>query len=405
MAFNSKYNLKNILTVMIWAIIGSGTVVLLVAAIEKRNNQRCAGIEIKITGVQNNFFIDKKDVISVLQKTNGGRLEKMPLHSIDLATMETGLQKSQWIKSVEIFFDNNNVLEVRIKEREPIARIFTTSGASFYLDSSLTRLPLSDKFSPRLPVFTDFPTEVLVLSKADSNLAKEIRTLSQFINANPFWMAQIDQVDISTNRTFELIPKLGTQVIHFGNAENYQEKFNNLFCFYKQVLTKLGWTHYSAIDVQFKGQVVGVRRGANEIKIDSLRSVQIMKALIEDAQKHTNDSTNIQLDQPADDNNINYSREIENAPDEDVKVNAINNNKEHDPVTPIPVPEKPKSDNQARWPSGSTKRDALISHSSSVEKPNPDPLKSKDVKQTTIPKDGGKNKKIPKAVMPPKTEY
>ncbi len=115
-------------------------------------------------------------------------------------------------------------------------------------------------------------------------------------------MAQIDQVDISPNRSFDLIPKLGDQVIHFGDAENCEEKFNNLLCFYKQVLTKLGWTHYTAIDVQFKGQVVGVRRGANEIKMDSLRSVQIMKALIADAQQHTNDSTNIQLDQPAEDN-------------------------------------------------------------------------------------------------------
>ena len=310
MSIKSKYTIKKILVAMIWIVIGSGTVVLLVAAIEKRNNERCAGIEIEITGVQNNFFIDKKDVISILQKTNGGKLEKMPLHAIDLAAMETELQKSQWIKNAELFFDNNNVLQVRITEREPIARIFTTSGSSFYIDSSLAQAcHLSDKFSPRLPVFTDFPTDAIVLSKQDSNLIKDIRTLSQFINANPFWMAQIDQVDISSNRTFDLIPKLGNQVIHFGNAENCQQKFNNLLCFYKQVLTKLGWTHYSAIDVQFKGQVVGVRRGANEIKMDSLRSVQIMKALIADAQKHTNDSTNIQLDQPADDNsNINSSQ-------------------------------------------------------------------------------------------------
>ena len=32
-------------------------------------------------------------------------------------------------------------------------------------------------------------------------------------------MAQIDQVDISPNRTFDLIPKLGNQVIRFGDAE------------------------------------------------------------------------------------------------------------------------------------------------------------------------------------------
>jgi cell division protein FtsQ len=401
MSISSKYTIKKILVAVIWLIIGSGTIVLLVAAIEKRNNERCARIDIRISGVQNNFFIDKKDVLSILEKTNAGKLEKMPLHSIDLSFMETELQKSQWIKNAELFFDNNNVLEVRITEREPIARIFTASGSSFYIDSSLTRLPLSDKFSPRLPVFTDFPTDVIVLSKQDSNLIKNIRTLSQFINANPFWMAQIDQVDISSNRGFDLIPKLGDHVIHFGDAENCGQKFNNLLCFYKQVLTKLGWTRYSAIDVQFKDQVVGVRKGANEIKMDSLRSVQIMKALIAEAQQHTNDSTNIQLDQPADDNsNINSSREIDNAPDEDVKINSNSYNNTHVPVTPIHVPDKPAHNDQSP-----ARKNALTTNSSSVEKPNPNPVKSKIVKQSTDLKDAEKIKKIPKAVMPSKTDY
>jgi cell division protein FtsQ len=400
MSINSKYKLKKILVVMIWIIIGSGTVVLLVAAIERRNNERCAGVEIEISGVQNNFFIDKKEVISLLEKTNGGKLEKVPLHAIDLAAMETELQKSRWIKKAEIFFDNNNVLEVRIKEREPIARVFTSSGLSFYLDSSLTRLPLSDKFSPRLPVFTNFPTDAITLSKADSNLSRDIRTLSQFINSNPFWMAQIDQIDISSNRTFNLIPKLGNQVIHFGNAENYEQKFSNLLCFYKQVLTKLGWAHYSELSVQFNGQVVAVRRGANEIKMDSLRSVQIMKALIADAQKHTDDSTNIQLVQPADDNSgINTSKEVENIPDEDSKKNVREDDKDPVPV-PIKVPEKPTSNIQRP-----TKKNAVTSNSSSIEKPNPDPSKSKNVKPTGNSKDGEKIKRIPKAVMPPKTDY
>jgi len=400
MSINSKYKFKKILAAMIWIIIGSGTIVLLVAAIERRNNERCSRINIEITGVQNNFFIDKKDVISILEKTNSGKLEKMQVHAIDLAMMEAELQKSKWIKKAELFFDNNNVLQVRITEREPIARIFTTSGMSFYLDSSLTRLPLSDKFSPRLPVFTDFPTDVMVLSKQDSNLIKEIKTLSQFINTNSFWMAQIDQVDILPNRSFELIPKLGNQVIRFGGAENCEQKFNNLLCFYKQVLTKIGWSHYSVIDVQYNGQVVGVRRGANEIKMDSLRSIQIMKALIEEAQKHTNDSTNIQLDQPADDDNINTSREIESAPDENMKINTSNNNKERVAVAPIHVPEKPTSGSKS-----ATKKNALTIHSSSVEKPNPAPLKSKIAKQQGNQKGDEKNKQIPKAVMPRKTDY
>ncbi len=53
---------------MVWVLLGSGTVVLLIAAITKKNNEHCAKIEIDITGVQNNFFIDKKDVLDILAK-------------------------------------------------------------------------------------------------------------------------------------------------------------------------------------------------------------------------------------------------------------------------------------------------------------------------------------------------
>ena len=175
MAVNSKYKLIKILTGLVWIFLSSGTIVLLVAAITKRNNEHCLKTNITISGVQNNFFIDKKDVIEIIQKTNGGKLENKSIHDIDLASMEIALQKDQWIKKAELFFDNNNVLQVRVSEREPVARIFTSSGASFYMDSSLKRLPLSDKFSARLPVFTNFPTDLMVLTKKDSNLLKQIK--------------------------------------------------------------------------------------------------------------------------------------------------------------------------------------------------------------------------------------
>jgi cell division protein FtsQ len=395
----NKHIFKKILVAMVWILLSSGIIVLLIAAITRRNNQHCTGINIKIEGVQNNFFVDKKEVINVLQKTNGGKLEKKPLHSIDLALMETELQKSKWIKKAELFFDNNNVLEVRISEREPIARIFTTSGLSFYLDSSLTRLPLSDKFSARLPVFTNFPTDVIVLSKEDSNLIKDIRILGEFIEANPFWMAQIDQVDISANRTFDLIPKLGNQIIHFGNAENYQEKFNNLLCFYKQVLSKKGWDQYSSLDVQFKRQIVAVRRDAREIKTDSLRSVQIMKELIAEAQKNTNDSGNIQLEQHEDNNSIiNGSKETEDIPDENVKQNQPQNVETSGSLTPIHVPEKPVTKNPAE------KKNISANHPSFNEKPNPAHVKKQNAKKV-ISKLPETVKRKPKAVMPSKSDY
>src|SRR5690348_1498136 len=316
----NKYIFKKILVAMIWIMMGAGIVVLLIAAISKRNNERCTDIDVQISGVQNNFFIDKKEVLKILHNVSGGIIKTKPVHAIDLATMENQLKKVPWIEDAQLYFDNNDVLRVSIKEREPIARIFTTTGQSFYIDSSLKRLPLSDKFSPMVPVFTSFPGDAVKWSKQDSELINDIKTFSQFIAVNPFWMAQIDQVDITSNNEFDLIPKLGNSIIHFGDAENCAQKFNNLMCFYKQVLTKMGWDHYAAIDAQFSGQIVAVRKDAGEVKADSLKSVQIMKQMIEEAQKQSNDSTKVQLDQGTDDgNDINASHEEESAPREDVE--------------------------------------------------------------------------------------
>lgn len=378
---------------MIWIMMGAGIVVLLIAAISKRNNERCTDIDIQISGVQNNFFIDKKEVLKILHNVSGGIIKTKPVHAIDLATMENQLKKVPWIEDAQLYFDNNDVLRVSIKEREPIARIFTTTGQSFYIDSSLKRLPLSDKFSPMVPVFTSFPGDAVKWSKQDSELINDIKTFSQFIAVNPFWMAQIDQVDITSNNEFDLIPKLGNSIIHFGDAENCAQKFNNLMCFYKQVLTKMGWDHYAAIDAQFSGQIVAVRKDAGEVKADSLKSVQIMKQMIEDAQKQSNDSTKVQLDQGTDDgNDINASHEEESAPREDVEKAGPNKGS----VTPIHVPEKPTSGHES-----SVNPKSQSANSSSDEKPNPAPAKTKDVKQVNT-KNEKENKRIPKAIMPPK---
>jgi cell division protein FtsQ len=317
MAILKKYHFYQILAQVFWLLIATGTVTLLVAAITKKRNDKCSGIHIHISGVKSHYFIDQEDVINSLQSKNKGNIEHCALRDIDLAAMEKILQKNKWIQKAELFFDNNNILQVKIAEREPVARIFTTSGASFYIDSSILRLPLSEKFSPRLPVFTSFPTDVKVLTRKDSGLLEQIRDIGEIINGDAFWMAQIEQIDITPEREFEIIPKIGRQLILFGDGSRYREKFQKLLVYYKQVAPNVGWNTYAAINLKYKEQVVGVRRDAKEIKADSLRTVQIMKSIIANAQKSMNDTTTIQLVQPAESSNIiNIPRHTEVIPEE-----------------------------------------------------------------------------------------
>ncbi len=408
MAEKRTYTFRKFIAIAIWIILGSVTVLLLVAAIDRKNNDHIARVDIHISGVQNNYFIDKKDVLAILQKTNGQKLENTNAGKLNLSQMENALSKQPWVKNAEMFFDNNNVLQVKITEREPIARIFTVSGASFYIDSSLARLPLSSKFSARLPVFTSFPTDVKVLTKSDSSLLSDVKMMSEFINAHPFWMAQIDQVDITSARTFELTPKLGNQLIRFGGAGNCEQKFNKLLAFYKQVQTKIGWNKYSVIDVQFMNQVIGVNRDKSEIKSDSLRSVQIMKGIIEEAKKNTNDSTKIQLPQPAEVNNdkISSSPVLEYVPNETEVEGKIQEKKSSETNITVAPPHDPVKSEKKEVPSA---KKTVNTHPSSDERPSPthtnDPLVKKEAGKKEEKKPAAEIKRVPKAVMPQKSDY
>ena len=407
MSDKKRYNIKKMLVNAIWVVLGTGTVVLLVAAINKKDSNHCKAVEITIKGVQNNFFIDKNDVIQMLEKMSYGRLKGETITAFNLAGMEAILKKNEWIKNAELYFDNNDVLRINIMEREPIARIFNSSGNSFYIDSSITPLSLSTKFSARLPVFTSFPNDGKSFSRADSNLLYEIKNISLFLLQSPFWMAQIEQVDINPNRSFEMIPKIGNQIIVFGSGENYEDKFNNLLIFYKNVQSKVGWNKYSTLNVSYKNQVIGLKRDAKEIKMDSLRAIQVMKLLVANAQRQANDSSNnIQLVQPKDDNSIPFAHPQDDKLSGAETITNLNDSAaKQNPVITAPVVIKPsfpiatisnnKNVSKSQFPNNKT---------NSNEKP--DPIFIKDpITKPTIKKPLGVPNKQPKAVMQPKNDY
>ncbi|HWK02840.1 MAG TPA: hypothetical protein VNS58_04385 [Puia sp.] len=281
----AKVSIRKIFVVMFWCIAGAGVLVLLVAAIKYRNNKTCKGYKIEISGPSGALFIGKKEINDLLASAGAGQWKDRPTQSFDLRRMESVLEKNVWIRDAQLFFDNNGVLEVKVIEREPAARIFTESGNSFYIDSSGVQLPLSDKLPVKLPVFTDYPAPGIRLHGKDSLLTVQIRQLSAFIRNDSFWMAQIAQIAITSDRGFELVPMIGNHLIEFGDGEDYQQKFHRLFIFYKEVLSRTGFDKYSRIDVAYAGQVVGTKKGSEGTRFDSLQGMKNIQQMIRSAQQ------------------------------------------------------------------------------------------------------------------------
>jgi cell division protein FtsQ len=253
-----KQHIRKILFLSVWLGMGAGLCVLLVAAIRERNHKTCKGYEIEIKGSADKWFIDKKEIGDLL--TGGTAIKGKTIKQIELSKIEARLENNPWIKNAELFFDNSQLLKVRIEERQPFARVFTVTGNSFYIDSSGDYLPLSDKFTARLPVFTGFPSDKQHLSKADSVLMQQVKQVSIYLSANPFWMAQIAQVDITPDRNFEMVPTIGHHIIVFGDGTDCEQKFRRLMIFYQQVLSKTGMDMYEQVNVQYAKQVIGTKK-------------------------------------------------------------------------------------------------------------------------------------------------
>lgn len=270
--------IKKIFFIAFWLCIAAGMFTLLMAAISTKNKDRCSGYEINIAGDVKNLFIDEKDVELLLQKSLGGTITGKLITSFNLLALEQKLEKDNWIEDAELYFDNRDLLHVRIREREPIARIFTISGGSYYLDSAGKSIALSEKLSARVPVFTGFPDRLV--NAADSELLAQVKKAAAFIYHDPFWMAQVAQVDINEHRKFEMVPVVGTHLVRLGDGENMEAKFRRLMIFYQQVLSKTGFEKYKLIDVQYKGQVVASRFIGNP-KLDSVQLRKNVERLLQ----------------------------------------------------------------------------------------------------------------------------
>lgn len=261
---------KKRIEVSLWLLFGLGSIVLLGAAMRIKDQKKCTKIYVQISGSDRETVINEEDIRLLLNIH--GNIIGQPVKNIDLKTLESLLKKNVWIKNAELYLDNNQVLNTKIDERIPIARVFTIKGNSFYLDNTGLKMPLSERLSFRVPVFTNFPSDKDILSLSDSSMLESIVKLGKYISQDSFRMAQVSQIDILPSSDFEIVPSIGNLIIEIGDTSDLDKKFIKLITFYKQTVWENTVNTYSKIYLQFKNQVVAVKRDFQNLGIDSVNS-------------------------------------------------------------------------------------------------------------------------------------
>jgi cell division protein FtsQ len=280
---------RKIFMMVLWIVVAGGCAFLLVAAIRRQNRALCKGVRITIEG-RGKWMVDSADIQALLTDQHTRQLVGTPAENISIKRLEKKINSSPWVRSAQLFFDSKQVLWARVTEREPVARVFTNEGNSFYVDTSGARLPLRDYYPTRLPVFTSCPLDSKHYTQADTLLIRQIGVLSAYLNAHPFWMNMVEQVDMTQDGSFELVPAIGDEVVKLGDTSALDNKFHRLWIFYKNVSPKIGWNKYAALDVRFDGEVIGVKKESGAEPIDTAAASAMLRKLLDQSKTAMQDT-------------------------------------------------------------------------------------------------------------------
>jgi len=214
-------------------------------------NRDLVSEQMQIVFVNDNLgLIDEQFVVQVLTERNllpvGRKTQDIRLEAIERA-----LLTHEAIKSVDAFITPSGVTFIRIRQREPVFRVFPNVGTSYYIDTERNRINSTVNHAAHLPIVSGNVS----VEKASGELFDFI----MFLERNAFWRAQIEQIYVRADRQIELVPRVGDGIILLGTLDNYQSKLEKLRRLYSSFST-IGWDRYRIIDLRFRGQIVGTRR-------------------------------------------------------------------------------------------------------------------------------------------------
>jgi cell division protein FtsQ len=253
-----------------WVIISGYLLVVLGLISDKSERFICENQFVNILDSNEFRFINKNDVQSVLSENNIVVLGQ-PMGVINTKKMEEILISKALIKEAEVYRSGKNSIVIDVIQREPILRIIDEYNRSFYMDAEGYVLPVSSKYSAYVMVANgnfskpeDFQQVGIDYHKEeykkDMKILRDLYKMTLFIHKNPLWNAQFEQIYVNHKGEFELIPRVGSHIIFFGDIYNMEAKFRKLYGLYFAGFNNMGWNNYEKINLKYNNQVICTKR-------------------------------------------------------------------------------------------------------------------------------------------------
>ena len=268
-----KINFRKIFIIVLWIIGLSGLLTSLAFATSKEKNVVAENLLVSVNNTEVNTFIDEEDVKEFFKERNDSILNTS-LKNIDVNGLEKALNSHPAVENADIAVDVNGDVTIDVTQRTPLVRVINMDGESYYIDNKSKLMPLSDKYTARVliatgyivePYATRYQLSVDAISKNEKfaaiSVLDDIYNISAYIAKDSVLASLIHQINVTNDQELELYPSIGNHKIVFGEAKDFEEKFEKLKTFYTEGLNKTdGWNKYSTINIKYKNQVVCTKK-------------------------------------------------------------------------------------------------------------------------------------------------
>ncbi|HOW29930.1 MAG TPA: hypothetical protein PLP88_00040 [Bacteroidales bacterium] len=258
-----------ILLIIVWTALVAGAIVLMSFANKSHDLERCQGLEVKID-YPGDGRLTTPDIVKSQLVKEFGKFENKLISDISVEKINRFLGQNQYLSKCDVHLTVEGLLVANVTQNDPILRVMTDGGKSYYIDSEGNIMLANPVFPVRVMVAGGFINmgnnpqgkNISSFSKSTKNISQGLINLlnchkvSQAITHDSIMMALTEQLFAEADGNIKLLTKTGHHIVNLGNADNLAEKFLKLETFYRSVMPKVGWDRYKSINLAYKNQVI-----------------------------------------------------------------------------------------------------------------------------------------------------
>ena len=252
-----KLNVKKTLIALVNAAIAV-YLLLAVTAFNRPDDKAtvCTEVHINIANESEDGFLTTAEVKRLLERQRQYPLAQ-PMQFVSTRKMEEVLRQNPYVESVECYKTQNGHIRIELTQRRPVLHILADNGDNYYVDAHGGVLP-----------YTRLGCNLLVATGriSRSYAQKRLAPIATQIAADRFWEQQTEQLNVLSDGTLELIPRVGDHVVYLGAPRDIPHKLGRVSKFYKYGLSHAGWDRYERINVEFDNQIICKRRSKSRTR-------------------------------------------------------------------------------------------------------------------------------------------